>query len=123
MIKSVAINTKPNDLKDQLDNDNSYLFIWDKDDSAEVSEETNLGTGAIVKLIINSEQKDLKYVVVKGDVDGNGQIALLDAVKIINEYLENTALEGVWREAADYDSNGAVALLDAVNVIRAYLES
>ena len=105
MIKTVAYKTKPNDLKDQLDNPNEHLFIRDKDDSEDVSNDTNLATGMIVKLIINNEEKDSKYIVIKGDVDGNGQIALLDAVKVIGDYIDKTPLEGVWLEAGDYDSN------------------
>ena len=121
MIKTVAYKTKPNDLKDQLDNPNEHLFIRDKDDSEDVSNDTNLATGMIVKLIINNEEKDSKYIVIKGDVDGNGQIALLDAVKVIGDYIDKTPLEGVWLEAGDYDSNGSIALLDVINIIKEFL--
>ena len=121
IIKTVAYKTKPNELKDQLDNPNEHLFIRNKDDSEDVSNDTNLATGMIVKLIVNNDEKDAKYIVVKGDVDGNGQIALLDAVKVIGDYVEKTPLEGVWLEAGDYDSNGSIALLDVINIIKEYL--
>ena len=121
MIKTVAYKTKPEQLKDQLDNDNEKLEIWDKDETAIIGENTNLGTGMIVKLIINGIEKDRKIIVVKGDVDGNGEIALLDAVLVLNHYLEKTLLTGVYLEAADTNTDGEAALLDAVNILKIYL--
>ena len=122
MIKTVEYKSVPETLRDQLDNENWKLHIFDKDDTAEIDEEAKLGTGMIIKLIINDSVKDDDYLVVKGDVDGNSRIALLDAVMVLNHYLENNTLEGVWFEAADMDSNGQVKLLDAVNILKVYLD-
>ena len=122
MIKTVEYKSLPEDLRNQLDNENWKLHIFDKDDQAEIDEEAKLGTGMIIKLIINDSVKDDDYLVVKGDVDGNSRIALLDAVMVLNHYLENNELEGIWFEAADMDSNGDVKLLDAVNILKVYLD-
>ena len=121
MIKTVAYKTKPEQLKDQLDNDNEKLEIWDKDETRLIGEDENLGTGMIVKLIVNGVEKDRKIIVVKGDVDGNGEIALLDAVMVLNHFLEKTLLTGVYYEAGNTNSDEEVALLDAVNILKIYL--
>ena len=122
MIKSVIYKSIPEELRNQLDNENWKLHIFDKDDTAEIDEEAKLGTGMIIKLIINDTVKDDDYLVVKGDVDGNSRVALLDAVMVLNHYLENNELTGIWFEAGDMDSNGQVKLLDAVNILKVYLE-
>jgi len=123
MIKTVAYRTKPEQLKDQLDNENYKLQIKDKDETAIVEEETDLGTGMIVRLVVNEVEKDRKTIVVKGDVNGDGEIALLDAVIVLNHYLEKTFLTGVFLEAADTNSDGDIGLLDAVNILKIYLEN
>ena len=122
MIKSVIYKSVPEELRNQLDNENWKLHIFDKDDTAEIDEEAKLGTGMIIKLIVNDTVKDDDYLVVKGDVDGNSRVALLDAVMVLNHYLENNELTGIWFEAGDMDSNGQVKLLDAVNILKVYLE-
>lgn len=121
MIKTVAYKTKSNELKDQLDNDNSLLFMYKADDSDIYSNDEPLATGVIVKLIRNNNLKDSKLVVVKGDVDGNGRITLFDAVKVLNHFLEKETLEGIYFEAADVDSNGSITLFDAVGILRIFL--
>ena len=75
----------------------------------------------IVKLVVNNRLHDQKTVIVKGDVNGDGDIALLDAVLVLNHYLEKSLLEGPYLEAADVNSDGDVGLLDAVMILNIYL--
>ena len=121
MIKTVAYKTLPETLKDQLDNENSKLHIWTRDEAEEVSNTVQLATGMIVKLVVNNRLHDQKTVIVKGDVDGDGEIALLDAVLVLNHYLEKTPLTGPYLEAGDVNSDGDVGLLDAVLILNIYL--
>ncbi len=121
MIKTVEYKSKPEQLRDQLDNENSKLHIWDSESTAEVDEEGVLATGMIVKLVVNNVLKDYKTIIIKGDVNGDGEIALLDAVLVLNHYLEKSLLEGVYFEAADVNSDGDVGLLDAVMILNIYL--
>ena len=122
MIKTVIYKSKPNELKDQLDNDNEKLHIYATNESTEeVSNDLVLATGYIVKLIKNDSLKDSKIIVIKGDVDGNGKVTLFDAVKVLNHFLEKETLTGANFEAADMDSNGSITLFDAVGVLRVFL--
>ena len=122
MIKDVAYKTTSETLKDQLDNDNSKLHVYKLDsDTTDISVSERLGTGYIIKLIKNNVLNDSKLLVIKGDVDGNGNVTLFDAVRVLNHYLEKETLTGPYWEAADVDNSGTVTLFDAVNVLKIYL--
>lgn len=120
-IKTVKLNTTALELKDQLDNDNKYLEIWSSDETRKIADNETLSTGMIVKLIINDKEVDRKYIVIKGDTNGDGEIDLFDAVKILNDYLERVSLEGAYREAAFVNDDEDIDLFDSVMILNHYL--
>ena len=122
MIKSVEYKSVAETLKDQLDNENWKLHIFDKDDTAEIAEDKKLGTAMIIKLIKNDKVHDSDLLVVKGDVNGDGNIAVNDIVRTVSHYLETDPLEGIWLEAADMNSDGTIKVGDIVNIVSIYLE-
>ncbi len=75
----------------------------------------------IVKLIIDNEEKDRKYIVIKGDTSGDGEIDLFDAVKILNHYLVRTLLDGAYKEAAYVNDDTEIDLFDSVMILNHYL--
>lgn len=116
-IRSVRLNETALNLKDELTNDNKYLEIWNSDDSKKISDNEKLGTGMIVKLIINGEIKDRKVIVIRGDTSGDGEIDLLDAVKILNDTLQRVVLTGAYKDAAYVNLDNEIDLLDAVWIL------
>ena len=116
-IRSVKLNETALNLKDELTNDNQYLEVWSSDDSKKISDNEKLGTGMIVKLIINGEIKDRKIIVIRGDTSGDGEIDLLDAVKILNDTLQRVILTGAYKEAAYVNPDNEIDLLDAVWIL------
>ena len=70
-----------------------------------------LGTGAKVKV----EDKEYTLVVL-GDVNGDGKITPLDYVKIKNNIMNITKLEGVYISAGDVNKDGKITPLDYVKV-------
>ena len=125
MIKSAILDETLLDLKNQLDNDNSKLQIWDASEANEITTlTTKVATGQIVKLVdlTTGRELDRKVVVVLGDTDGNGKITLFDSVKIVNHYLDKTLLEGPYLEAADVDKNKKITLFDSVKIVNHYLD-
>lgn len=70
-----------------------------------------LGTGAKVKV----EDKEYTLVVL-GDVNGDGKITPLDYVKIKNNIMNITKLEGVNISAGDVNKDGKITPLDYVKV-------
>ena len=120
-IKTVKLDTTGIQLKNQLDNENEYLEIWDADETRRISDDEKLATGMIVKLVIDGVEKDRKYIVIKGDTSGDGEIDLFDAVKILNDYLSRAPLTGAYREAAYVTDDDDIDLFDSVMILNHYL--
>lgn len=70
-----------------------------------------LGTGTKVKL----EDKEYTLVVL-GDVNGDGKITPADYVRIKNDIMETTPLEGVYKIGADVNRDGKITPADYVRV-------
>lgn len=120
-IKTVKVGINGLDLKNQLDNENENLEIWTSDESKKVTDDETLCTGMIVKLMINDVEKDRKYIVIKGDTSGDGEIDLFDAVKILNHYLSRNLLTGAYQEAAYVNDDTDIDLFDSVMILNHYL--
>ena len=120
-IKTVNLNTTAIEMKDQLDNENKYLEIWTADESHKLNDGEKVATGMIIKLIIDGTEKDRKLIVIKGDTSGDGEIDLFDAVKILNDYLGRTLLEGAYKEAAYVNDDNEIDLFDSVLILNHYL--
>ena len=75
----------------------------------------------VVKLVIDGIDRDRKYIVIKGDTSGDGEIDLFDAVKILNDYLSRTPLTGAYREAAYVTDDDDIDLFDSVMILNHYL--
>ena len=76
-----------------------------------ITESEVLKTGT--KIIIS----EVEYtVVVLGDTNGDGQITPLDYVKIKNNIMETSALEGPYSIAGDVNQDGLISPLDYVKV-------
>lgn len=116
MIKTVKINTDPNTLKDQLDNDNSKLKIYKSDGVTEYTG-NQIGTGMIVKLFYGNQVVDQKVIVVKGDTDGNGIINAIDALKVVNHIIETDLLSGCYKEAGDTTNDKILNAIDALKIV------
>jgi len=120
-IRTVKIDTTGAELKNQLDNNNEYLEIWTADDSAKVNDGDKLATGMIVKLVINGVEKDRKLIVIRGDVNGDSIVDLLDSVKIVNHFLGKSSLTSAHLEAGYINSDSEVDLLDSVKIVNHFL--
>ena len=120
-IKTVKVGINGLDIKNQLDNENRYLEIWTADESRKVSDSETLCTGMVVKLMIDGVENDRKYIVIKGDTSGDGEIDLFDAVKILNHYLSRTLLTDAYQEAAYVNDDVDIDLFDSVMILNHYL--
>ncbi|MCL2280378.1 S8 family serine peptidase [Candidatus Saccharibacteria bacterium] len=121
-ISGVIDETLVETLKNQLDNNNSNLYIFQSDGTTAVSS-GNVGTGMIVKLIIAGDVKDEKIIIVMGDVNGDGVIDTFDGVKLLNHYLgmSGTTLVGAYLVAADTNKDGDVDTFDGILLLNHYL--
>lgn len=93
----------------------NYTYkLYDKNNN-EISS-TLVRTGDYV--LINSNNQDYKfYLVLKGDVNGDGKITPIDYVKIKNHIMEEKIIEeGLYKLAADYNNDEGITPLDYVKV-------
>jgi hypothetical protein len=115
-IKTIALGKTSLDVKNELDNDNAKLFIYDNNGN-EIKDTDLVGTGYVVKLIKDATLNDSKIIVVKGDVNGDGKIMINDATMIINNLLNRTTLTGASKLAADIDDSSSIFINDANKII------
>ena len=75
-------------------------------------------------LVINiNEEKDFEYqLVYLGDVNSNGEIDIIDYVRIMKHIMEEIELTGVYKEAADYDKGGSIDIIDYVRIMKLLME-
>lgn len=116
MIKTVVENTTAEQMKDQLDNDNSKLKIYLSDGTTEYTG-NKIGTGMIVKLFVHNVVVDQKVIVVKGDTDGNGEINAIDALKVVNHIIETELLSGCYLVAAETTEDNVINAIDALRIV------
>lgn len=109
------------DIKNELDNDNSKLEIWTSDETAKLEDGDPVGTGMIVKLIINDIENDRKKIVIKGDANGDGKVSLQDNTLVLNHYLMNSTLTDVYYVAGDANDDGKISLQDTTTILNHYL--
>ena len=126
-IKTGILNETGLELKNELDNKNEHLKIMNADKTREIADTEKMATGYVVQLIVDDTLQDEKIIVIKGDVNGDGAITLIDAVGTINHYVgvqnndsTKRRLVGEYFVAADTNTNGGVSLIDAVGIINHY---
>ncbi len=66
---------------------------------------------------LNLENQDLTTPILKGDVNGDGNITLADYTKILAQVKKTSELEGDALEAADVNGDGKVSLADYTKVL------
>ncbi len=127
-IKTVSDNTTVLDLKNQLDNDNEKLVIYDSDGITELTDSDLVGTEKIVKLIIDGEQADSKIIIVLGDTTGDGIIDIWDNSDILNHYVGRIRDDGVSLQltgakfiAGDINADGVIDIWDGSDILNHYV--
>ena len=122
LIKTVVLDTTVGDLiVGELDNPKEYLQVWNHDDNTRIGENEKLGTGMIVKLIIDGEEFDRDEIVIKGDTNGDGKITINDSVKIVNHFLNTSPLTGAYLAAADTNGDTRITINDSVKIVNHFL--
>ncbi|MBR1496768.1 MAG: dockerin type I repeat-containing protein [Oscillospiraceae bacterium] len=73
---------------------------------------------------VEESDEDLKIgFILRGDVNGDGDVTLLDAVEIQKFKLNATTIEGIFSLAADMNKDGDIVLLDAVEIQKVKLNT
>jgi hypothetical protein len=86
-------------------------------DNKEISFETKVGTGAIITDFNSNEYT----VIIKGDVDGNGEITSTDYLQITKMFLGELKLDGAFLSAADSNVDGEITSTDYLQIKKYFL--
>ena len=82
-----------------------------------ITGDRRLGTGCTVYLYNNAgEVQEADYIVVNGDLNGDGRITAVDLLRVQKGLLGVTALAGAVYQAADINGDGQVSALDLLKV-------
>lgn len=84
-------------------------------DGKPISGSEVLGTGDIIKISANGEEKSYR-VVISGDANGDGKIGVIDYVLIKTYIMGSGDLIGSYSLAADVNNDGRISVIDYVNV-------
>lgn len=119
-ISGIAVGTTAETIKKSFTLNNCTVQIY-KSDGVTVNS-GNIGTGNKVQIKDNSGKVVKEYTcVIYGDVNGNGEIEILDLVYVKRALLGVIKLDGASAKAADVNKRENVDILDLVYVKRALL--
>lgn len=95
-------------------------FKLGKDTTLTVSS-AKIGTGTQVRILYRGKEAESFYVVVRGDVSGNGKVEALDLLYLRDYLLGKKSFNSVFRRAADVDASSKTDSLDLLKLRDALL--
>ncbi len=116
MIYQVKTDTKPTDFITDITNISDLQYKIYSNNGMELSNENNIATGSYIE-VSKDEQTKRYYIVVAGDIDGNGTSGAIDAYAIVLHTVAKKSLTGQYLLAADYNLDGSVGARDAYAII------
>lgn len=112
--------TKLSDYVINFDNNQSTLYVYDKDNNRITDLDKYVGTNMKIKLEINDTTYDELVIVVKGDIDGDGLITVSDITYIKNIILKKLEREFIIGKASDLDGNDLTTVSD-MTIVKNYI--
>ncbi|MCL2869638.1 cadherin-like beta sandwich domain-containing protein [Candidatus Saccharibacteria bacterium] len=106
--------TKLSDFIDEFDNPAEYLKVYDHDDNLITNPDTYVGTGMLIKLEAASTVYDQLYIVLKGDVDGNGIVDVDDVSEFANHIGSYVPLSGPYAQAVHLTNDDIIDVDDYI---------
>ena len=112
-IIDVSSNVSANTITSNFENES--LQIIDHNGSF-VSDDSAVGTGCKVQIVINGEIIDSLTIIVSGDVDGNGNVDSTDYIRIKSAFLGSLDLNEAYTKAADVDESSKIDSTDYIRI-------
>lgn len=114
-VSKIGIGTTASTMISKFKSMSNSAEIIITSDSKQISGNEQLGTGDIVKITNNGDTQKLR-VVVYGDTNGDGNVSVVDLLKIQKHILNTAQLQGSYKEAADTNKDGIVNVVDLLAV-------
>ncbi len=110
ILHGIELSTSDIELKDNLSNPSSNLFITNSDGSAFLG--GSLFTGMTVTLYCDSVPKDMLKIAVCGDPSGDGTLSISDYTLARLHILGLKTLSSEYKTAADINGDGIISIAD-----------
>ena len=105
-------------IKDSVES--SAISHLNKDNNNVVSD--TVKTGDKIRIAIGNHVE--KYdIVVRGDVDGNGAIGIIDYIRIKKDIMDIEKLVGIYYKAADVNNNNKIDIIDYIRIRKIIMEA
>ena len=95
-----------------IENDSSTLKIYNKDLVEELDYTSVVKTGQIIKLFINGKEYDELLLIVRGDINGDGEVNVTDKTIIKNHILSKEEIIDYRKYAADVVEDNEINVSD-----------
>lgn len=115
-ISNINIGTNASALISKLksmSNDAEVIII--NNSNKQISNDEILGTGYVVKITNNNKTETLK-IVIYGDVNGDGNVTVVDLLKVQKHILNTENLSDSYKEAADANKDHNITVVDLLAV-------
>lgn len=99
-------------------NEKEYIRVYSG--ATQVSGNTRVGTGMVVKLMDGSKVMQSIVVVVTGDTNGDGNVTITDMLAVKSHLLKKSTLSGAVAKAGDTSGDNALSITDFIQ-IKAYI--
>lgn len=118
IIKNIKKQTEVASFSDNIEiSDNGNILIYDEDE--EIVDDEFVGTGMTARIVDEYEMSLFDMdVVVKGDVNGDGDLSLTDLIKVKQHLTETVFLDGVYEIAGNVTDTGEIGITDLVKMKR-----
>ena len=108
-------------IKGEMTNPYAYLHIYNGD--TEIADTDQVANGYTIKLIINGREYDSKTLIIKGDVNCNGEVEVADSLLTERYILRNITLTAIQLEAGDVNEDGGNDVADLILIERHILKN
>lgn len=116
-ISNIKINTPSNGLINSIlsNSPNSIATVKDANGNV-ISANTNFKTGQTLTINSTSNETRTFKIAVTGDVTGDGEITILDLLRVQKHLLGASVISDIYRVAADTNSDNTVTILDLLRI-------
>ena len=115
-------NNSFNNLINQVNIYSPSKIIRHLDNGKNVISSDIIKTGDIMEININNSKTYEYELAFIGDVNGNGEIDIIDYIRIMKDIMGTNKLSGVYYEAADMNRNNSIDIIDYIRVMKIIME-
>lgn len=112
-IRKISAGTTVKDLINGI-NEGQYIKAFNGE--RQVSGDTLVATGMVIKLLDGATVKATVTVVVTGDTNGDGNISVTDMIAVKSHVLKKSTLSGAAAQAADTSGDNAISITDFIQI-------